>query len=160
MDIIEARTPAELSLCAQLFREYAAWLKVDLCFQGFEEELANLPGPYAAPRGRLLLAVGDAQAMGCIALKPLAGQTCEIKRLFVRPPYQRAGVGRRLVERAIEEARMIGYAAIRLDSLERLKPAIRLYESVGFLPCAPYYDTPLVHTVFMELPLSAGLKCQ
>jgi GNAT superfamily N-acetyltransferase len=153
MQILQAIIQAEIATCRALFQEYADWLQVDLCFQGFTEELANLPGPYAPPLGRLLLAVESGEAAGCIALKQLEPGICELKRLYVRPAFRRTGLGRRLVQQIIEEARSIGYSTMRLDSLDRLEPAIRLYESLGFVRCTSYYDTPLVHTVFMELEL-------
>ncbi len=151
--ITQAIAPDQLSAIRGLFHEYAAWLKIDLCFQGFAQELATLPGAYAPPRGRLLLAnVADAPS-GCVALRSLAPGVCEMKRLFVRPAYRRDGLGRSLAERAIAEARYIGYATMRLDTLPCMAAAIRLYQALGFVRRSAYYDTPLPETVFMELSL-------
>jgi len=149
----QASTPEDLAVARALFEEYAAWLKVDLCFQGFAAELAGLPGLYAPPRGRLLLAHQQGQAAGCVALRPLASAVCEMKRLFVRPAFRGQKVGRLLAEQVIGEAREIGYARMRLDTLPSMAAAIALYESLGFSRCAKYYETPLKETVFMELKL-------
>jgi ribosomal protein S18 acetylase RimI-like enzyme len=143
----------ELSQARRLFEEYAAWLQVDLCFQGFAAELAGLPGVYAPPRGRLFLALADAAVVGCVALRPLTDGACEMKRLFVRPPFRRCGLGKRLADKVIEDARTIGYRVMRLDTLASMHPALRLYESLGFKPCPAYYPTPLKDTVFLELQL-------
>ena len=153
MQICQATTPEQISAVRDLFQEYAAWLRVDLCFQGFTAELATLPGLYAPPRGRLFLATHPDRSAGCIALRPLAGTVCEMKRLFVRPAYQRQGLGRTLARRAISEARGLGYSAMRLDTLPAMHNAIRLYESLGFERRSAYYETPLPETVFMELKL-------
>jgi ribosomal protein S18 acetylase RimI-like enzyme len=124
-----------------------------LCFQGFAAELAGLPGAYAAPQGRLLLATNGTDAAGCVALRALDQDACEMKRLFVRPAFRRHGVGKLLVERVIREARLAGYRTMRLDTLASMQSAISLYEAFGFLRCAPYYETPLAQTVFMQLKL-------
>jgi GNAT superfamily N-acetyltransferase len=153
MKICEAATPEQIALSRTLFEEYAAWLGVDLCFQGFAVELAGLPGRYASPAGRLLLAMAGVEAAGCVALRPLAKDVCEMKRLFVRPAFRGQQVGRLLVERIVAEARSIGYRTMRLDTLPQMRAAIRLYTALGFVPCTAYYDTPLPDTVFMELQL-------
>lgn len=153
MIIQHASTPEGLALARALFEEYAAWLKVDLCFQGFAAELTGLPGLYAPPQGRLLLARQQGQAAGCVALRPLEPGVCEMKRLFVRPAFRRQKVGRLLAERVIGEAGEIGYARMRLDTLPSMAAAIALYESLGFSRCPRYYETPLKETVFMELRL-------
>jgi len=153
MNICQAITPEQMALARALFEEYAAWLRVDLCFQGFAAELAGLPGFYAPPQGRLLLALTAREAAGCVALRPREDGICEMKRLFVRPSFRGQGLGKLLVERIVAEARAIGYRAMRLDTLPPMQAAIRLYESVGFGHCAPYYATPLPETVFMELHL-------
>ncbi len=149
----QATTPDEIETMRDLFREYEAWLKVDLCFQGFQKELAGLPGAYALPRGRLLLATEAGQPAGCVALRPFADSTCEMKRLFVRPRYQGHGLGRALAQQAIAEARKAGYSAIILDTLPRMETAVHLYETLGFRNRPSYYDTPLAGTLFMELRL-------
>lgn len=153
MQICQATTPDNIEAIRTLFQEYADWLRIDLCFQGFAEELAGLPGLYAPPRGRLFLASAEAEPVGCVALRPLDGMVCEMKRLFVRPAYQGRALGRTLAERAITEARTIGYSKMRLDTLPFMLPAIRLYEGLGFRRRPAYYDTPLPETVFMELEL-------
>jgi GNAT superfamily N-acetyltransferase len=162
MHIYEATTAADLNTVRALFEEYAAWLRVDLCFQGFAEELASLPGAYAPPQGRLLLAVADDGPAACIALRPLdhpfvpgsPGESCcELKRLYVCPAYRRHGLARALAQQIISDARHIGYSRMFLDTLPSMDSAIRLYESLGFVRCAKYYDTPLAETVFMELVL-------
>jgi GNAT superfamily N-acetyltransferase len=153
MQIVPAQDPAQMQTARELFQEYADQLGVSLCFQGFARELADLPGAYAPPRGRLLLALADAQPVGCVALRPISDSTCEMKRLFVRPAYRGTGLGRRLALRVIEEARLVGYQSMRLDTLQVLVPALKLYESLGFRPIPPYYETPLGETVFLELKL-------
>ena len=153
MKICQATTPDEIAQVRSLFAEYAAWLKVDLCFQGFATELAGLPGAYTPPRGRLLLALAGDDVKGCIALRSLDGRICEMKRLFVRPAFRGQGIGRLLAEKIIAEARAIGYATIKLDTLPSMLAATRLYESLGFVRCGAYYDTPLANTIFMELKL-------
>jgi putative acetyltransferase len=155
VEIIQATTLADLVAVRQLFEEYAATLNVSLCFQNFPQELAGLPGDYALPHGRLLLARVDDAPAGCVALRPKEGRTCEMKRLYLRPGYQGAGRGRRLVEAAIAEARAIGYTAMVLDTLPSMQTALKLYESSGFVRREAYYATPIDGTVFMELQLGA-----
>jgi N-acetylglutamate synthase-like GNAT family acetyltransferase len=115
--------------------------------------VVQVPGQYAPPRGRLLLASKNGQAVGCVALRPISDTIGEMKRLFVRPMFRGQGIGRRLAERIIAEARGIGFQRMRLDTLPILSAATRLYESLGFVRCAPYYDTPLPEITFMELRL-------
>jgi putative acetyltransferase len=153
MNIRQAATREDIATARTLFLEYAAWLKVDLCFQGFTAELDGLPGLYAPPHGRLLLAETQGRACGCVALRPLSDKVCEMKRLFVRPEARGTGLGRRLARLVIDEAQGIGYATMRLDTLASMLPAFRLYESLGFVRRPAYYDTPLADTVFMELAL-------
>lgn len=153
MNILQASSPGHIAQARILFEEYAEWLKLDLTFQGFAAELENLPGVYAPPRGRLLLGSVETQLAGCIALRPLADECCEMKRLFVRPRFRGQHLGASLATQLIAEARAIGYHTMRLDTLARMQSAIRLYQSLGFTPCAPYYETPLPDTVFMELQL-------
>ena len=152
--LTQATTPSDLDEARTLFEEYAAGLNISLCFQNFDKELANLPGDYAPPQGRLLLAREFDQLMGCIALRPAGPTTCEMKRLFVRPEYRDRKLGRVLVEAIIEEARKIGYTHMRLDTLPgRMDRAIQLYRSIGFVEIPPYYKTPVDSTKFMELDL-------
>ncbi len=153
MRIHQAATDRDIETVRALFQEYAAGLGISLCFQGFAAELAGLPGQYAPPRGRLLLASTNGQTVGCVALRPIADTIGEIKRLFVRSTFRRQGIGRRLAESIIAEGRGMGYQRIRLDTLPVLSAATRLYESLGFVRCAPYYGTPLQETIFMELRL-------
>jgi ribosomal protein S18 acetylase RimI-like enzyme len=149
----QASSPEDVKSTRELFEEYAAWLRVDLCFQGFAKELAGLPGAYAPPRGRLLLASAEGVAAGCVALRPIRADVCEMKRLFVRPSFQGRGLGRRLASQAVSEAKAIGYSSMVLDTLPSMHGAIRLYRSLGFKPHSAYYDTPLQETIFMELKL-------
>jgi len=152
--LTQATTASEIQQARQLFQEYEAGLKISLCFQNFEQELANLPGDYAPPRGRLLLAREFDQVMGCIALRPLGPTTCEMKRLFVRGEYRDRGLGRVLVEAIIEEARKIGYMHMRLDTIaDRMERAIALYRSIGFVEIPPYRQNPVDTATFMELDL-------
>jgi len=132
-----------------MLREYAAWLEVDLCFQNFEQELAGLPGDYAPPRGRLLIAEGA----GCVALRPIDEETCEMKRLYLRPEHRGSGLGRRLVMAIIEEARSIGYRRIRLDTMPKMDSAQKLYASIGFRDIEAYRYNPEPGARFLELDL-------
>jgi ribosomal protein S18 acetylase RimI-like enzyme len=154
MQFIQASTPEHIQLVRELFREYEAWLNLDLCFQGFEKELAELPGAYALPAGRLLLAFEDDKLAGCVALRRLSDDVCEMKRLFLRAQFHGRGLGRELAERIIEEARTIGYQVMRLDTLsEQMGNAIALYRALGFREIEPYYENPVPGALFMELDL-------
>jgi ribosomal protein S18 acetylase RimI-like enzyme len=137
----------------ELFKEYAAGLKIDLCFQHFDRELASLPGDYAEPAGRLLLAFVDREVAGCIALRPMEDGGCEIKRLYVRPPFRRRGLGRTLVHQVLKEAVRIGYPVVRLDTLCEMKPAIALYAGLGFKEVAPYRPNEPEGICYFELRL-------
>ena len=155
MHILQAYTPSDLETARALFREYERFLGVDLCFQGFAEELATLPGRYAPPQGRLLLAREGEQTAGCVALRPLEEEgTCEMKRLFVRPAYRGQGLGRRLATRIVGDAFALGYTVMRLDTLDTLDRAMHLYTALGFERCAPYYTNPLPGVVYWERALS------
>jgi ribosomal protein S18 acetylase RimI-like enzyme len=153
--IIQAETPAQIETARAMFLEYAGWLGFSLCFQGFDQELAALPGRYAPPSGRLLLASAGENTAGVIALRPLDGQTCEMKRLYVRPAFRGQRLGQTLAEKLIAEARAIGYRRMALDTLpDRMGEAITLYRRLGFREIQPYYENPVAGAVFMELALS------
>lgn len=145
--------PGERVVVRTLLREYAASLGLDLCFQGFDRELAELPGEYASPLGQLLLGIAGTDVAGCVALRPIGDDVCEMKRLYVRPAWRGAGLGRRLVEAIIGEARRIGHRSMRLDTLPSMGTAIALYERLGFRPVAPYRYNPVEGAMFMELDL-------
>jgi carbonic anhydrase len=154
MILIQAQSPEHLDQARQLFREYQAWLEIDLCFQNFAAELANLPGDYSPPDGRLLLGYENAELAGCVALRKSSESVCEMKRLFLRKKFRGCGLGRKLIDAAIAEARQIGYERMRLDTLPpKMNDAIALYRSYGFKPIAPYYRNPVPGAIFMELEL-------
>ncbi len=153
--IFQATTDEHINAARTLFEEYAASLGFSLCFQNFDQELANLPGDYAPPSGRLLLAVEDDQLAGCIALRKLERGICEMKRLFVRPAHRATGLGRTLVDSIIDEARMLGYTHMRLDTIPgKMDKAIALYRSIGFVEIDPYCKNPVEGAKFMELKLT------
>ena len=154
MRIIQAETPADLEHVRELFSEYVEWLGINLCFQNYEKELAGLPGDYAPPTGRLLIAGEDQEVAGCIALRSLGDGVCEMKRLFVRPAFRGSGLGLTLVELVLDEARKIGYERIRLDTLPgKMDRAIAMYRALGFKDIDPYYHNPVTGAAFMELVL-------
>ena len=151
-----ATFPDDLKTVRALLREYEAEMEIDLCFQGFEQELAALPGDYAPPRGRLLLAEVEGAVAGCVALRPLDVETCEMKRLYSRPAFRGRRVGRALAEAIIAEARRIGYARMRLDTLPVMTEAQALYGRLGFVDIAPYRENPVAGARYMELVLPKG----
>lgn len=152
--LVEATSADDLAATRRLFRVYADWLAVDLCFQDFEHELAILPGVYVPPQGRLLLARVGGEAAGCVALRPLEPGICEMKRLWVEPGFAGAGLGRELAEAIIQAARDAGYRRMRLDTLPARMPAAQhLYGTLGFVEIAPYYHNPLDGVVMLELTL-------
>jgi ribosomal protein S18 acetylase RimI-like enzyme len=152
-DICPAEFPRDLAAVRSLFREYADGLGIDLDFQGFEAEMAGLPGKYAGAAGRLLLAWSGAAAVGCVALRPLAGDSCEMKRLYVRPQVRGEQLGRRLAERICKEALEAGYSRICLDTLPTMGAAQKLYQSLGFKPTEPYVFNPIPGTRYLALDL-------
>jgi putative acetyltransferase len=154
--LIRPAIPGDLSQVRALLREYEVELEIDLCFQGFEQEVANLPGDYAPPHGALLVAEVEGAIAGCVALRPLEGGACEMKRLYARPAFRGRAVGRALAEAVIAEARRIGYARMRLDTLPVMTEAQGLYVRLGFADVAPYRDNPVPGARFMELDLAAA----
>jgi putative acetyltransferase len=156
--IFQAESPAQVAQARELFLEYAQSLGFSLCFQNFDKELAGLPGDYAPPEGRLLLAEYESQLAGCVALHKLALGICEMKRLYLRPLFRGQGLGRALAERIIGEARQIGYQRMRLDTVEPvMKDAVAMYRKLGFKEVAPYRANPIAGAMYMELELQ-GLK--
>jgi GNAT superfamily N-acetyltransferase len=148
----EARTPEDFTQVRRLFRAYADWLAVDLCFQDFEREVAELPGCYAPPAGRLLIAKVAGDVVGCVGLRPLEPAVCEMKRLWVEPGFAGRGIGRALAERIVAAARAIGYERMRLDTFpERMPAAQHLYASLGFRKIPAYYHNPFEGVVMLEL---------
>jgi ribosomal protein S18 acetylase RimI-like enzyme len=153
-ELLEARTPEDIAHVRRLFRAYAQWLEVDLCFQDFERELNELPGCYAPPAGRLLIARVGGEVVGCVGLRPLEPGVCEMKRLWVEPGFAGQGIGRALAEAIIAAARQIGYRRMRLDTLPARMPAAQhLYATLGFREIPPYYPNPLAGVVMLELEL-------
>jgi len=152
--IFPAESPADIQHARTLFKEYEAWLQVDLCFQSFEKELAELPGKYAPPDGRLLLADVDGKVAGCAALRKIGEGMCEIKRLYLRNEFRGLGLGRKLAEAIIREAGQIGYERMRLDTLPvQMGDAIKLYRALGFKEIEPYRPNPIAGALYMELDL-------
>ena len=150
--IFHAETANQVEDARLIFREYEAWLGLDLCFQGFEDELCQLPGKYSFPDGRLLLASVDENLAGCIALRKLEEDIAEMKRLYLRADFRGLGLGNSLIEELIAQARAIGYKKMRLDTFPpKMGKAVKLYESHGFMAIPPYYDNPHSGVVFMEL---------
>jgi putative acetyltransferase len=159
MKLLQVQSAEEVGRARELFEEYAAWLGINLCFQNFDKELAELPGNYVPPSGRLFLAVENERTAGCAALRKIgAGKSgeavCEMKRLYVRPDFRGQGLGRTLAEAIIAAAREVGYARMRLDTLPgKMDRAIAMYGSLGFKKIEPYYDNPVDGVAFMELKL-------
>ena len=154
MKFKQVESVEEIDFARELIEEYASWLGVDLCFQGFEKELRELPGDYSPPYGRLLLAVDDVQIAGCIAIRRIGSDTCEMKRLYVRPAFRGRGLGRELASVIIEDARKIGYKKMRLDTLpRRMQQAVSMYHALGFKEIEPYYANPIVGVLYLELDL-------
>lgn len=150
----QAETPPQIAQARELFLEYAQSLGFSLCFQNFDRELASLPGDYAPPEGRLLLAEYKGQLAGCVALHKLEADICEMKRLYLRPQFRGKSLGRVLADRIIAEARQIGYRSMRLDTVEPvMKDAVAMYRKLGFREIAPYCKNPIEGALYMELAL-------
>jgi len=158
LHLIEPSTPPELDAVREIFQEYARGLAVDLCFQAFDQELAGLPGEYAAPRGALLLATVDGEMAGCCALRPLDTadypNAAEMKRLYVRKAFRNFGLGRQLAEATLDAARRAGYACVLLDTLDDMEAARALYEELGFEEIPPYYHNPIPGAHYLKADLA------
>lgn len=154
LETVKADSPQQIAVIRELFLEYAQSLGFSLCFQNFDQELANLPGDYAPPEGRLLLVSSNTQPAACVALHKITSEICEMKRLYVRPEFRGKGLGRDLAEKIISEAREIGYKRLRLDTVEpRMKAAVAMYRQLGFREIPPYRPNPIEGALYMELEL-------
>ncbi len=153
--IFQAASDSDVDNARLLFREYQEWLGLSLCFQNFEEEVAGLPGRYAPPEGRLLLAAVDGEVAGCVALRKLEDGVCEMKRLYVRTAARGSGLGVKLIDAILGSARSIGYARMRLDTLpSKMGKAVDLYRSYGFVPIPAYYPNPVPGSIYLEKDLA------
>src|SRR5579862_4745890 len=151
LTVHQAESPGQIAQARELFLEYAQSLGFSLCFQGFDKELASLPGDYAPPRGRLLLAEYDGQLAGCVALHEFENEICEMKRLYLRPAFRGKGIGRSLAETIIREARGAEYKRMRLDTVEPfMKNAVEMYRKLRFKEIAPYRTNPVEGAIYME----------
>lgn len=154
MQLRQVTTEQDVARARALFHEYHEWLGINLCFQNFDKEVAELPGAYAPPEGRLLLARDGEHVAGCVALRKLEDGVCEMKRLYVRPQFQGSGLGGALTRTIIDTAREIGYRSMRLDTLPgKMDPAIAMYRKLGFTEIQPYYHNPVKEALFMEFVL-------
>ncbi len=154
ISLLPVKTGEEIGTIRDLFTEYQRWLNFSLCFQGFDQELALLPGTYAPPNGRLYLAQYNGDIAGCIALRPMREpHICEMKRLYVREAFRGKGIGTLLTKKIISDAREIGYRSMRLDTLQRMESARSIYTALGFTVVPKYYDNPMEEVVYMELAL-------
>jgi ribosomal protein S18 acetylase RimI-like enzyme len=154
LTFFQAESPSQIAQARELFLEYAQSLGFSLCFQSFDKELAELPGDYAPPDGRLLLAEYNGDLAGCVALHKLEPDVCEMKRLYLRPQFRGKGLGRNLAEHIAAEARQIGYQHMRLDTVEPImKDAVAMYRKLGFKEIAPYRENPIAGAMYMELKL-------
>jgi ribosomal protein S18 acetylase RimI-like enzyme len=157
IELLTPATPQLLAATREIFREYAASLGVDLCFQNFELELAQLPGEYAAPQGALLLALVDGDVAGCGAMRPLSesdyANACEMKRLYVRPAFRHFGLGRMLAQALLDRGVQAGYSAMLLDTLDDMEAARGLYATLGFEEIPPYYFNPIAGAHYLKADL-------
>ncbi|HLW54762.1 MAG TPA: GNAT family N-acetyltransferase [Candidatus Angelobacter sp.] len=160
LTIVQAETQGHIAAAREMMLEYQAELGISLCFQNFDEELRTLPGKYAPPAGRLLLAEVEGRSAGMIALRPVdENGACEMKRLYVRPDFRGHAAGRALVDELIAQARSIGYHRMRLDTIQgKMDRAIALYRVLGFREIAPYYNSPVKETLFLELDFTRGQR--
>jgi putative acetyltransferase len=154
--LVEGTAPHHYEMAGVLFREYAAQLGVDLCFQDFASELKQLPVMYGKPSGCLVLAMQGVRPVGCGALRRLSDGVCEMKRLYIRSEARKLSLGRRVAQRLVERAAALGYEAMRLDTLADMAAAQNLYRSLGFREIAAYYSNPSCNSIYMELPLIPG----
>lgn len=153
-DLAGAESPDQIAAVRELFIEYAQSLGFSLCFESFDQEVASLPGDYAPPHGRLVLATDNGQPAGCVALHKLGPEICEMKRLYVRPQFRGKGLGRDLAEKIITEARQLGYKKLRLDTVEPvMKTAVAMYRRLAFREIPPYWQNPIEGVLYMELEL-------
>jgi carbonic anhydrase len=153
--IIAAESSDEIEEVRKLFLEYAEWLGFSLCFQNFDEELATLPGKYSSPEGRLYLVKTGNKYIGCIGLRKYENEICEMKRLYIKPEARGLGIGHKLVELIINDAKKIGYKKMRLDTIKnQMAAAIEIYKKNGFVETESYYKNPDPHTLYMELDLN------
>ena len=162
LKIFQAETSDQIATAREMMIEYATWLEFNLCFQGFDEELRGLPGKYAPPAGRLLLALWEGKTAGMIAMRPMNEPgLCEMKRLYVRPDFRGHEIGRTLAERVIAEAVEVGYTRMRLDTVPgKMDRAIAMYRTMGFREIEPYYQTPVGQMLFMELALPSRAQLE
>ncbi|NWF88521.1 MAG: GNAT family N-acetyltransferase [Ignavibacteriaceae bacterium] len=153
MKLVFVESEKHLTSIRELFLEYAESLGFSLCFQDFDKELANLPGDYSPPDGRLILALDENKPIGCVALRKLEKDICEMKRLYVKPEMRGIGLGKQLVQKIIDEALKIGYVKMRLDTVPKMKEAIDLYHKIGFKEVEPYRENPIEGALYMEKDL-------
>lgn len=158
INIIHVETKDQVSIIRELFIEYATSLGFSLCFQNFDKELAELPGDYSLPLGRLILALDENKPIGCIALRKLDEGICEMKRLYVKPSTRGKGLGKLLVKAVIDEAIKIGYKKMRLDTVPQMKEAIDLYRSIGFYEIESYRENPIEGAFYMEMKLKDSIS--
>jgi GNAT superfamily N-acetyltransferase len=154
LQFVQVQSESQIEQVRQLFLEYARSLGFSLCFQNFDQELANLPGDYSPPHGKLLLAEFEGELAGCVALHKLENEICEMKRLYLRPQFRGKGLGRALATRIIAEARDLGYSRLRLDTVESaMQDAVAMYLKLGFRKIDPYCENPMPSALYMELVL-------
>jgi len=159
LSLRQAQSPAEIEQVRELFLEYAASLGFSLCFQNFDQELAELPGDYTPPEGRLLLAECNGEITGCVAMHKFAEGICEMKRLYLRPKFRGKGLGRTLAEAIIAEATALGYRIMRLDTVEPvMRDAVAMYRRLGFVEIPSYRANPMQGTLYMELQLNTDAQ--